>query len=346
MFQVEQIGQVIAARRRELNMTQEQLATLLHISPQAVSKWESGVGLPDLTLLPRISKALSLTPNELMGGERSTEGEKTRPIRRLRTRRSASDRPEGQQEDNTPADHYNGTFEGIHSFCITGELPCELELRRAKDGKTRIEATGEQRFLNALHIESDGSGTLRIDVPRTDGHSSFDHPNRITIFCGPSCGKELDLALPIITASIEPAFETVRYHSEEHSSATLRLSKVTNRLQVTGAGTLKLICTEVANPSVHRSNGLIEMTCEKVTGSMEFSSVGTSQVFLGGGTLDALQCSISGDLKVCANEVAVAGVADLQAEGNGTVTIGSVKKMFNAKFSPGTSLYILGYESA
>ena len=346
MFQVEQIGQVIAARRRELNMTQEQLATLLHISPQAVSKWESGVGLPDLTLLPRISKALSLTPNDLMGGERRTGSEKIRPLRHLRTRRPAFDQDEGQNGINTPAEKYNGTFTGIHSFRISGNLPCELELRKSKDDKTHLEATGDQRFLNVLHIESDGSGTLLIDVPYTDGHSGFSHPSRITLFCGPSCGKELDLALPIITASIEPAFETVRYHSEDHSSATLRLGKVTKCLQVTGAGTLKLFCAEVANPSVHRSNGFIEMNCEKVTGSMEFSSIGTSQVFLGGGTLDALQCSISGDLKVCANGVAVTGIADLQAEGNGTVTIGSVKKMFNVKFSPGTSLYVLGHESA
>lgn len=346
MFQVEQIGQVIAARRRELNMTQEQLAMLLHISPQAVSKWESGVGLPDLTLLPRISKALSLTPNELMGGECNTGSEKTRPLRHLRTRRSAVNQSEGQNESNTPADNYNESFAGIHSFRITGDLPCELELRKSKDDKTRVEVIGDQCFLNVLHIESDGSGTLRIDVPYTDGHSNFSHPSRITIFCEFSCGKELDLSLPIVTASIEPAFENVRYHSEDHSSATLHLGMVTNRLQVTGAGTLKLFCAEVANPSVHRNSGFIEMNCGKVTGSMEFSSIGTSQVFLGGGTLDALQCSISGELKVCANEVAVAGIADLQAEGNGTVTIGSVKKMFNVKFSPGTALYILGNESA
>lgn len=69
MYQVNELGQIIASRRRELGMTQEQLATLLHITPQAVSKWESGAGLPDLAMLPQIAEALSLSPNVLLGGE-------------------------------------------------------------------------------------------------------------------------------------------------------------------------------------------------------------------------------------------------------------------------------------
>ena len=72
MYQVNELGQIIASRRRELNMTQEQLATLLHITPQAVSKWESGAGLPDLAMLPQIAEALSLSPNVLLGGEADT----------------------------------------------------------------------------------------------------------------------------------------------------------------------------------------------------------------------------------------------------------------------------------
>lgn len=73
MYQINELGQIIASRRRELNMTQEQLATLLHITPQAVSKWESGAGLPDLAMLPQIAEALSLSPNELLGGEADTQ---------------------------------------------------------------------------------------------------------------------------------------------------------------------------------------------------------------------------------------------------------------------------------
>lgn len=338
MYQVERIGQIIACRRRELNMTQGQLAIMLHISPQAVSKWESGVGIPDLTMLPQISEALSLSPNELLGGDSNSKSEKTRPFRFLRTQRTAP--------DQDTADVYSDAFAGIHSICITGNLPCELELREASNGKTHIKAAGDQRFLNALQAESDGNGTLRIGVPLIDSHSNLKHPNRITIFCGFSCGKRLELALHSITATIEPAFESVCYHSGDCSSATLHLGKVTKCLQVTGSGTLKLSCAEAANPSVRRSNGFIKMSCEKVTGSMEFSSVGTSQVFLGGGTLDALQCSISGELQVHANEVTVAGEAKLQAEGNGTVTIGSIKRMYHVRFSPGATLYVLGHESA
>lgn len=66
-YQAENIGRIIAAKRREAGMTQEMLASCLQITPQAVSKWENGVGLPDLTLIPQIASALEISPNELFG---------------------------------------------------------------------------------------------------------------------------------------------------------------------------------------------------------------------------------------------------------------------------------------
>src|SRR5699024_1930793 len=44
-------GAFIAAMRRERNMTQAELAAVLHVTDKAVSKWERGAGLPDINLI-------------------------------------------------------------------------------------------------------------------------------------------------------------------------------------------------------------------------------------------------------------------------------------------------------
>lgn len=60
------IGERIAARRKELGMTQEQLGQLVGVSSQAVSKWEKG-GAPDVELLPAIADRLGVTIDGLFG---------------------------------------------------------------------------------------------------------------------------------------------------------------------------------------------------------------------------------------------------------------------------------------
>lgn len=65
------IGSRISKRRKELGMTQEELATKLGVSPQAVSKWENDASSPDISLLPQLVKALNITTDELLTGKTS-----------------------------------------------------------------------------------------------------------------------------------------------------------------------------------------------------------------------------------------------------------------------------------
>ena len=55
------MGARIRSLRLSRNMTQEQLASALGLSPQAVSKWENGVTMPDIQLLPELSELLGVT---------------------------------------------------------------------------------------------------------------------------------------------------------------------------------------------------------------------------------------------------------------------------------------------
>ncbi len=62
-------GTVIRRLRDEKRMTQEELAEKLHVSSKAVSKWETGRGYPDISLLEPLASALNLSVTELLNGE-------------------------------------------------------------------------------------------------------------------------------------------------------------------------------------------------------------------------------------------------------------------------------------
>ena len=67
------IGKFIATLRKEQNMTQVELASKLGVTDRAVSKWENGRGLPDLSLVVSLAEVLGVTINELLSGERIEE---------------------------------------------------------------------------------------------------------------------------------------------------------------------------------------------------------------------------------------------------------------------------------
>ena len=74
-------GALIAAARKEQNMTQKELAAALHVSDRAVSKWERGAGFPDISLLEPLADALGLGVLDLLRGERGTVPEPEPTIR-------------------------------------------------------------------------------------------------------------------------------------------------------------------------------------------------------------------------------------------------------------------------
>ncbi len=62
-------GATIRRLREERNLTQEQLAEKLFVSSKAVSKWETGHGLPDISLIEPLSETLGISVMELFSGE-------------------------------------------------------------------------------------------------------------------------------------------------------------------------------------------------------------------------------------------------------------------------------------
>ena len=62
-------GAVIRRLREKKKITQEELAKLIHVSGKAVSKWETGQGFPDISLLEPLAQALDIAVIELLSGE-------------------------------------------------------------------------------------------------------------------------------------------------------------------------------------------------------------------------------------------------------------------------------------
>lgn len=70
------IGKFIAKKRKEKNMTQEELARILGVTNKTVSRWENGNYMPDLSLLKPLSETLGVSLNALLSGEDDVDVQK------------------------------------------------------------------------------------------------------------------------------------------------------------------------------------------------------------------------------------------------------------------------------
>ncbi len=68
-------GSLIAAIRKEQNRTQQDLANELGVSSAAISKWERGIGFPDVSLIEPLATSLGISIAELFKGERIENGD-------------------------------------------------------------------------------------------------------------------------------------------------------------------------------------------------------------------------------------------------------------------------------
>lgn len=68
-------GSLIAAIRKEQNRTQQDLSNELGVSSAAISKWERGIGFPDVSLIEPLATSLGITITELFKGERIENGD-------------------------------------------------------------------------------------------------------------------------------------------------------------------------------------------------------------------------------------------------------------------------------
>ena len=80
MLNTKKVGATIAFLRKNCGYSQEKLADLLSISPQAISKWENGHTLPETSLLPELAQIFGCSIDEILMSGYSAEEQKGAPI--------------------------------------------------------------------------------------------------------------------------------------------------------------------------------------------------------------------------------------------------------------------------
>ncbi len=96
METIETLGERLKRLRSERGLTQEQLAGLLHVTRQAVAKWESDNGTPDVDNLVRLADAFGVSLDTLVGraAEEPTVPQSTIPVERIGAQAEAAPQPQ------------------------------------------------------------------------------------------------------------------------------------------------------------------------------------------------------------------------------------------------------------
>ena len=84
------VGQIIKFYRKEKGFTQGELAEIIGVSVQAVSKWETDSGMPDISQIVPLAKALNVSTDTILGFGNDTELEDIISLRDLATCRRAA----------------------------------------------------------------------------------------------------------------------------------------------------------------------------------------------------------------------------------------------------------------
>ncbi len=175
------LSERIAEARRLRGLTQNELAALLSITPQAISKWETGAGLPDLTLLPAIASALGTTVGALMGETPLiADTEKDTPpatldelnlISQSATVACYSDKTVDQIQDGiiTFAD---GSRADLHEKAITNRGAGEIRFLYKEDLHispiNHEQASFDHRYAACRSLELSLSMRTQLDIVATD----------------------------------------------------------------------------------------------------------------------------------------------------------------------------------
>lgn len=129
------LGENIIRLRTEKRLTQEELADLLGVSRQSVSKWESGASVPELDKLIRLSEVFDITVDELVKGRTITEEETY--VGEVESRAAEATPP--QKDDSAPSVQRPGVTRGnrvagIVYLCLAFALLAGLTLYGGTSG--------------------------------------------------------------------------------------------------------------------------------------------------------------------------------------------------------------------
>ena len=161
------LGKRIAMLRRQKELRQEDLAQMLEVSPQAVSKWENDQTCPDISLLPRLAEILGVTVDELLSGK--TEVQSAVKLESVQQRKDIKDMMLRIVVDSADGDKVRVNFplSLVQLAVDTGmELPqiSGKEALSSIDLKQILELVSHGVVGNLIEVDSADGDVVRIFV--------------------------------------------------------------------------------------------------------------------------------------------------------------------------------------
>lgn len=171
MYQLNKFCNIIYKLRKEREWTQNNLAERLGIAPQSVSKWECGIGYPDVTLFPVIAELFGI-PIGVLFGETNKEEEMRINLNNER----------------------KFVFEPLNSIEIRVGNPCQIEVINGESDQSSLDVEGDAKFIEYFLVEkADGKLCVNVKNPTgSDTHwlpydrGNYKKNNKIVIHSGVS----------------------------------------------------------------------------------------------------------------------------------------------------------------
>lgn len=173
MYNLNQFCNIITALRKERGWTQTALADQIGIAPQSVSKWECGVGYPDVTLFPVIADLFDVPIGVLFGEETIFA-------------------KENQSMQNNTTGERTYVFEPLNYIDFSVNNCCRIRVIDGVREEARVTVQGDPTFMEYYLVEKE-DGRLRITVKNPSGSAfhwkpydrgGYEGENLITVYTG------------------------------------------------------------------------------------------------------------------------------------------------------------------
>lgn len=227
-----EFGEKLKSIRKQAGMTQEKLAEKLGVSRQAVTKWETDAGIPDIANIRVISDLFHISIDELLGNEKE-EKKQTEYLYESIT-----------EYDIDGPKRYDMKFGGAKQFVLSGYDGEKIRIRLVSDTMPSIQSDFKVKI-------DDIKGRIDVDVNRKNGVTEAAAKEGIAVFVqipSPYVGK--------IEAAVNA--ETVRLHSLECDNIELDV-KAKNVTLNDVVGTVEINCNLDMDVICNSLNGEISI---------------------------------------------------------------------------------------
>jgi transcriptional regulator with XRE-family HTH domain len=226
------IAENLKRLRRARDLTQEELAAYIGVSPQAISKWENGTGLPDITFVPTIAGFFGVSTDELFGMDSLRSEENLYNAFKLANELTAAGDIGGAIE------HYERALKispenaallaGLgQTLALSSDDPadlaravelCERALRSSPGEKVRATIRASLCYINAQASEPDKAADMARTLPHFWESREFNLPELL-----PPTEREkyLHEKIPVILSVICKLIDGARSSRENLSSLVL-----------------------------------------------------------------------------------------------------------------------------